>query len=104
MGGERWLPAGLTPDTRVLTPGIYAPKGTWGLRPLTFGEFLGCQDVPVGMIRTFGAAPSNLTNAMLATMVAGKLLVAGFRMFNGGGVNFRRSAALQKGDGRPRDG
>jgi hypothetical protein len=86
MGG--WLPAGVGPDTRVLTPGIYAPTGTWGLHPLTFGEFLGCQDVPEGMIQAFGAAPSNLTHTMLATMVAGKLLVAGFRMFNEGGLTF----------------
>jgi hypothetical protein len=83
--GGGWLPAGVGSDTRVLTPGIYAPSGTWGLRPLTFAEFLGCQDVPEGMIQGFGAAPANLTHAMLATMVAGKLLVAGLKMLNGGG-------------------
>jgi hypothetical protein len=95
--GGGWLHRGLAPNTRVLTPGIYAPKGTWGLRLLTFAEFLGCQDVPDEMIRTVGApASSTLTNAVLATMVAGKLLVAGFRMFNGGGLNFEGPRRLKR--------
>jgi hypothetical protein len=108
--GRGWLPAGLAPATRVLpTPGIYAPKGMWGLRPITFAEFLGCQDVPEGMIRAFGAAPSNLTNSSLATMVARKILVAGFRIFNGGGLNFDGSRRLKRAtcvekEGRKEDG
>jgi hypothetical protein len=86
--GGGWLPAGITTATRVLTPGIYAPKGTWGLRPLTFGEFLGCHDVPESMIRSFGEVPSPVPDATLGMMVAGKCLVAGFKMLNGGGKTF----------------
>jgi hypothetical protein len=86
--GGGWLPSGITPATRVLTPGTYAPKGTWGLRPLTFGEFWGCKDVPESMIRAFDAVPSPVPDDILGFMVAGKCLVAGFKMLNGGGKTF----------------
>jgi hypothetical protein len=86
--GGGWLPDGITTSTRVLTPGIYAPKGTWGLRPLAFSEFLGCKDVPEAMIRSFKEVSSPVAEDIIGVMVAGKCLVAGFKMLNGGGKTF----------------
>jgi hypothetical protein len=86
--GGGWLPATVTPSTRVLTPGIYAPKGTWALRPLTFGEYLSAHDVPETLIRRLRDNKVLGANASLASLVPGKCLVAGFRLFNGGGDRF----------------
>jgi hypothetical protein len=86
--GGGWLPAGVIPETWALAPGIYAPKGTWVLRALTFGEYFSAHDAPETLIRllrddlVLGADPS-----LASMMVPGKCLVAGFRLFNGGGTS-----------------
>jgi hypothetical protein len=86
--GGGWLPATVTLSTRVLNPGIYAPKGTWALRPLTFGEYLSAHDVPETLIRWLRDNKVLGSDASLASLVAGNCLVAGFRLFNGGGIVF----------------
>jgi hypothetical protein len=80
--GGGWLPVVITTKTCVLTPGIFAPKGTWGIRPLTVREYLACKDVPEQIIRELGDAPLLGPNAMLETLVPGKCLEAGFFLFN----------------------
>jgi hypothetical protein len=83
--GGGWLPADLTPKIRVLTPGIYAPKGTWGIRPLTINVFLACKDVPESIVGDLGGRPLPGLDAVVANMAPGKCLIEGFAVFNGGG-------------------
>jgi hypothetical protein len=54
------------------------------LRPLTFGEYLSSHDVPETLIRLLRDDVSLGSDPSLSTMVPGKCLVAGFRLFNGG--------------------
>jgi hypothetical protein len=85
--GGGWLPGDLSShQTRVLTLGIFAPKGTWALCPLTFSEFLVCTDVPDTLVQRL-ESPSTIYYRMpdIASLVPGKSLVAGFNLFNGGG-------------------
>jgi hypothetical protein len=70
----------------VITPGIFAPKGTWGIRPLTVSEFLGCKDVPEATIKQLAGCPLPGGAKLLSAFVPGKCLVAGFSMVNGGGA------------------
>jgi hypothetical protein len=97
--GGGWLPAEVTPKTRILTPGVYAPKGTWVLRPLTFSEYLSAHDVPEALIRILRDDVPLGSDPSLTTMVPGKCLVAGFRFFNGGGT-----ASFSEKDGGEKDG
>jgi hypothetical protein len=85
--GGGWLPGDLSHQTRVLTPGIFAPKGTWALRPLTFSEFLVCKDVPDTLVQQLESKLTIYRMPDIASLVPGKTLVAGGGGV-GGGVSF----------------
>jgi hypothetical protein len=70
---------GLLPDqidckTRVLTPGVYAPKGKWALRSLTVEEVIVAKDF--GRLLPVLIALERLKNQFLHALVPGKILVA----------------------------
>ena len=82
--GGGLLPGVLDRGVWVLAPGLFVPKGQWGLRHLTSEEILVAKDFSPGTVAKF--APESLTNTFLADLVPGKCLVFGFcALFNGGG-------------------
>eukprot|EP00978_Attheya_sp_CCMP212_P017666 scaffold47333_cov42-Attheya_sp.AAC.3 len=54
MGGL--LPADVSLETRVITPTLFAPKGTWGVRRLSGDELLLAHDWPMFLIDAVGDA------------------------------------------------
>jgi hypothetical protein len=68
------LPEFIDRKTCVLTPGAYAPKGKWALRPLTLEEILVAKDF--GRIAPGLLAAGRLDNYFLQRLVPGKNLVA----------------------------
>ena len=84
--GGGLLPASVHKGVRVLTPGIFAPKGQWGIQLLTVEEILLAKDFSDQSIQYFERHV--LDGAFLRNLLPGKSLVAGARCFldwNGGG-------------------
>jgi hypothetical protein len=44
--GGGWLPGGVSKQTRIITPSLFAPKGKWVVRGLVQSELLAIKDVP----------------------------------------------------------
>jgi hypothetical protein len=89
--GGGLLPAFIDCRTRVLAPGLYAPKGHWALRPLTVEEVFVAKDF--GRILPALLAVERLDNRFLQDLVPGKSLVALAMRWgcNGGGFLFAKS-------------
>jgi hypothetical protein len=81
--GGGLLPADVSRKTRVLTPTLFAPKGTWGVRMLSGEELLLAHDWPMFHIDAVGDSCKDFPS-----LLPGKCLVAGLRQLvgNGGGV------------------
>jgi hypothetical protein len=90
--GGGLLPGLIDRRTRVLTPGVYAPKGKWVIRCLTYVELLLSKDVSETLAKTLVTCQP-LPDIVLSKLLPGKCLVSGFRAlfddWNGGGGEFR---------------
>jgi hypothetical protein len=80
--GGGLLPADVSTKTRVITPTLFAPKGTWGVRRISGNELLLAHDWPMFLIDAVNANCKDFPN-----LLPGKCLVAGLRQLlgNGGG-------------------
>jgi hypothetical protein len=72
--GGGLLPDDIDQKTRVLTPGVYAPKGKWALRSLTVEEVIVAKDF--GRILPVLMAVERLNNRFFHPLIPGKILVA----------------------------
>jgi hypothetical protein len=83
--GGGLLPGDLDAQTNVLTPGVFAPPGTWSLRRLTVEEILVAKDF--GKVLIAALTVGTLSNATLRGLTPGKTLVALAERWgcNGGG-------------------
>jgi hypothetical protein len=82
--GGGWLPAHIDRQTRVLTPHIFASKGSWANRSLAWEEVLVCLDAPDSFVNAIGSQNILLDRAFFAGLVPGKCLTTGFTSLNGG--------------------
>jgi hypothetical protein len=90
--GGGLLPPSIDRRTRILAPGLYAPKGHWALRPLTLEEVVLAKDF--GRILPNLLAVGRLENDLLQRLVPGKSLVAlatRWGCHGGGGLLFTKS-------------
>eukprot|EP00978_Attheya_sp_CCMP212_P010278 scaffold24789_cov50-Attheya_sp.AAC.1 len=89
--GGGLLPDTISRGTRVLTPTLFAPKGSWAVRCLSVEEVLLAHDWPMCLIES--AADCCHT---LPPLIPGKSLVAGFQQIlgNGGGFSIFLSPPL----------
>jgi hypothetical protein len=87
--GGGLLPRAVSRKIRVLTPTLFAPLGSWGLRSLSHEEVLLANDWPSSFISAVLSYPEML-GTLAPLLMAGKCLVAGFRAIfgNGGGCFF----------------
>eukprot|EP00978_Attheya_sp_CCMP212_P034194 scaffold142208_cov71-Attheya_sp.AAC.1 len=81
--GGGLLPSSVSLKTRVITPTLFSPKGTWGVRRLTGIELLLAHDWPMFLIDAVGDSCKDFP-----ALLPGKCLVAGIRQLlgNGGGL------------------
>eukprot|EP00978_Attheya_sp_CCMP212_P000239 scaffold463_cov46-Attheya_sp.AAC.3 len=81
--GGGLLPAYVSLKTRVITPTLFAPKGTWGIRRLSGNELLLAHDWPMFLIDAVSDACK-----VFPPLLPGKCLVAGLCQLlgNGGGL------------------
>jgi hypothetical protein len=88
--GGGLLPSGLDWKTKVLSPGIYAPKKHWALRGLTVEEVLFAKDFNKVLAGLLTSGP--ITNQFLRDLIPGKLLIGLARRWGcyGGGVFFQK--------------
>eukprot|EP00978_Attheya_sp_CCMP212_P035820 scaffold158191_cov47-Attheya_sp.AAC.1 len=81
--GGGLLPDTVSRGTRVLTPTLFAPKGSWAVRCLSVEEVLLAHDWPMCLIESAVDCCDTLP-----PLIPGKSLVAGFQQIlgNGGGL------------------
>jgi hypothetical protein len=92
--GGGWLPARLDRQTRVLTPHIFASKGSWANRCLGWEEALVCYDAPDSFVTALAMHHVQLDRAFFLGLVPGKCLTSGFTSLNGGVLFFSGGAGL----------
>jgi hypothetical protein len=86
--GGGLLPASLDRKTEVLTPGVFAPKTKWALRPLTVEEVLVAKDFSKVLSDLLTAGP--ITNGLLRDLPPGKPLIGlALRWWCNGGGSFQ---------------
>jgi hypothetical protein len=95
--GGGLLPESSDRTTRVLVPGVFAPKGHWALRPLTLEEVLVAKDF--GRVLPNLLAMGRLDNDFLRRLVPGKTLVVLATRWgcNGGVLSFGPRCTMPMG-------
>jgi hypothetical protein len=76
----RLLPANVSRKTKVLTPTLFAPKGTWVVQLFTGADLFLAHDWPMFLIDAVGDSCKDIPD-----LLPGKCLVAGMRRLVGNG-------------------
>jgi hypothetical protein len=103
--GGGLLPGCVDTRTQVLTPGVFAPRKQWALRPLTLEEVLITKDF--GQLMPLLLSTGVLSHVFVQNLIPGKSLVAiaGRWGCNGGGSFLKKArlgCQIDAGDGKRR--